>query len=65
MENNLIAGAALDVFEMEPPLPNNYPLLKLPNVIASPHIGHNTQEAYIAKGTIALNNIVDYLGQTN
>lgn len=61
LENKMIAGAALDVFALEPPLPNNYPLLKLPNVIATPHIGYNTQEACVDKGTIALNNIVNYL----
>ena len=63
LENNVITGAALDVFDMEPPLPNNYPLLKLPNVIATPHIGYNTQEACITKGKIALDNIVNYLHQ--
>jgi D-3-phosphoglycerate dehydrogenase len=39
-----IAGAALDVFEKEPPDPNN-PLLKLENVILSPHIAGVAQDA--------------------
>jgi phosphoglycerate dehydrogenase-like enzyme len=64
LENKMIAGAALDVFEMEPPLPNNYPLLKLANVIATPHIGYDTQEACVIKGQTALNNIVNYLSHT-
>jgi D-3-phosphoglycerate dehydrogenase len=48
-----IGGAALDVYEEEPPEPNN-PLLKLDNVVTTPHLGASTKEAQLSVGlTIA------------
>jgi D-3-phosphoglycerate dehydrogenase len=65
LEQGIIAGAAVDVFDVEPPLRDNLPLLSAPNLIATPHIGFDTKEAVSQKGRMALENILDFLKQPN
>lgn len=52
-----LAGAALDVFHSEPP--DDLEFLRMPNVIASPHIGGSTEEAVIAMGRAAISGLDD------
>ena len=45
LKNNQIAGAGLDVFDLEP-LPEDHPFRVLPNVLGTPHLGYVTEQNY-------------------
>jgi phosphoglycerate dehydrogenase-like enzyme len=45
LERGVIAGAAVDVYDVEP-LPAGHPLTRAPNTVLSPHLGYVTREGY-------------------
>jgi glyoxylate/hydroxypyruvate/2-ketogluconate reductase len=63
LEAGTIRGAGLDVFEREPVDPAS-PLLRMPNVVALPHIGSATQETRHAMARCAAENLVAALAGT-
>jgi phosphoglycerate dehydrogenase-like enzyme len=59
LKEGAIAGAALDVF-VEEPMPANHPLLKLTNVVFTPHLGWPTDSGFEGFAENAVTNILDY-----
>ncbi|MEW5746894.1 MAG: phosphoglycerate dehydrogenase [Nitrospirota bacterium] len=59
LESGKVAGAALDVFEKEPP--ENNPLVGHDKVVCTPHLGASTQEAQENVAIAVAEQIVDYL----
>lgn len=56
-----IAGAACDVFDMEPPLPQDYPLLRTPNTLVTPHIAFASEESLEQRAQIVFENLYSWL----
>lgn len=63
LKKKIIAGAALDVYDPEPPVDQD--LLSFPNLICTPHTGGNSYEAVVAMGVSAITHLKNYRDKKN
>ena len=61
LNNDVIAGAAVDVFDLEPPLPADEPLLQAKNCILAPHVAYLSDESMLRRAEIVFDNLATYL----
>lgn len=61
LNSGYLAGAGIDVFEKEPPLSTDHPLLHSKNTIVTPHVAFASAESMIARAQIVFDNIQSYL----
>jgi D-3-phosphoglycerate dehydrogenase len=61
LQTGRLAGAALDVFEVEP-LPADSPLLKMDNVMLAPHNSNSSSTAWERVHLNTIRNLLDGLG---
>ncbi len=57
LKDGVIAGAAVDVFETEPPVPADHVLFGAPNLIATPHVAFASHQAFEKRAVIVCENI--------
>lgn len=61
LNNGVIRAAGIDVFDEEPPIPADNPLLTAKNCLLTPHIGFYTQESMNERAKIVFNNMLSWL----
>lgn len=63
LNKGCISGAGIDVYEYEPPLQSNHPLLSAKNVVLLPHVAFATEESFSIRVDIILRNLDEYLAR--
>ena len=61
LNEDRIAGAGVDVFNAEPPIPQDEPLLHAKNTVLMPHVAFLSEESMIRRAHIAFDNVLAYL----
>lgn len=61
LNEEVLAFAGIDVFDMEPPIPADYPLLNCKNILLTPHIAFLTDESMIRRAEIAFDNTLSFI----
>ena len=59
-----LAGAGIDVFDGEPPLAEDYPLLHAKNAVCTPHVGFATIESIDRRAEIVFDNVAKWMEGT-
>lgn len=61
LNSGRLAGAGIDVFEMEPPVPADQPLLTAKNVLATPHVAFATAQSMEKRAVLVCDNLKAWL----
>lgn len=64
LKNGEIAGAGIDVFEMEPPVPTDHPLFDAPHVVVTPHVAFASHQAFQKRAVIVVENLKQFIAGT-
>lgn len=61
LNNDVIAGAGIDVFDVEPPLSDDEPLLHAKNTLLTPHVAFASEESMSLRAEIVFDNLVSWM----